>query len=57
MKLFLQINDIEKCIQRITKENLLLPKDLKEIYKDMTSISKSVCIDKLDDILMKSWHI
>ena len=54
MKLFLQINDIEKCIQRITKENLLLPKDLKEIYKDMTSISKSVCIDKLGDILMKS---
>ena len=39
------------------KENLLLLKDLleplKKIYKYMTSISKNVFIDKLDDIINK----
>ena len=34
------------CIQHIMKENLLL-----KIYKFMTSVSKNVYIDKLDDIV------
>ena len=39
------------CIQQITKESLLLLKN--KIYKYMTSISKNVYIDKLDDIVDK----
>ena len=40
------------------KENLLLPKDSLEhsknkIHKYMTSVSKNLCIDKLDDIVNK----
>ena len=40
------------------KENLLLPKDSLEhsknkIHKNMTSVSKNLCIDKLDDIVNK----
>ena len=47
---------ILKCIQYITKGNLLLLKDLSEFLKTkisqyMTSISKNVYIDKLDDIV------
>ena len=45
---------ISKCIQHITKENLLLMKDqnLKnKIYKYMTSISKNVQIDILANIV------
>ena len=46
------------CIQQIMKENLLLLKDLfrtlkSKIYKHMTSISKNVYIDKLNDIVDK----
>ena len=45
---------LKKCIQYITKENLLLLKDL------LTSISKNVYIDKLDDIVnnkyTKTYH-
>ena len=33
------------------KENLLLLKDLLELYKYMISISKNLYIDKLDDIV------
>ena len=48
---------VQKCIQHITKENLLQLKDFqnlkKEIYKYITSISKNVYIDKLDDIVNK----
>ena len=48
-----------KSIQHIMKGNLLLLKDLfirnlkNKISKHMTSISKNVCIDKLDDIVNK----
>ena len=47
---------ILKCIRYITKGNLLLLKDLSEFLKTkisqyMTSISKNVYIDKLDDIV------
>ena len=42
---------ILKYIQYIIKENQLLLKDLLEIYKYMTAISKNVYVDKLDDIL------
>ena len=50
---------ILNCIHQIMKENLLLLKDLfirtlkTKIYKYMTSISKNVYIDKLDDIVKK----
>ena len=45
---------ILKCIQYTVKENLLLLKDLKtKIYKYMTSASKNVFTDKLDDIVNK----
>ena len=51
------IKNAIKCIQHITKENLLLPKDLlklkKKNYKYMISVSKIVYIDKLDDIVNK----
>ena len=40
-----------RYIQYIIKENQLLLKDLLEIYKYMTAISKNVYVDKLDDIL------
>ena len=50
-----------KCIQRITKENLLFLKVIRtlkdEIYKYMTSISKNVYIDQLDDIVNKCNNI
>ena len=45
---------ILKCVRYITKENLLLLKDLSELTKIsncMTPISKNVYIDKLDDIV------
>ena len=48
---------ILKCIRYIMKENQLLLKDLlirtlkTKIYKYMTSVSKNVYIDKLDDIV------
>ena len=46
------------CIQHIMKENLLLLKEIirtlkSKIYRYMTSISKNVYIDKLDDIMDK----
>ena len=44
---------MQKCIQHIMKENLLLLKDLLEPYKYITSISKNVYIYKLDDIVNK----
>ena len=44
---------LQKCIQHIMKENLLLLKDLLEPYKYITSISKNVYIYKLDDIVNK----
>ena len=44
-----------KCIQHIMKENLLLLKDWLEPEKNkyMTSVSKNVDVDKLDDIVYK----
>ena len=48
---------ILKFIQQIMRENLLLLKDSlahkNKIYKYMTSVSKNVYIDKLDDIVKK----
>ena len=45
-------------MHHIMKENLLLLKDSLElsknkIHKYMTSVSKNLCIDKLDDIVNK----
>ena len=52
-KKWLQDNGL-LCIQQIMKENLLLLKGIRtlkrKIYKYMTSISKNVYINKLDDI-------
>ena len=57
MKSWLEKRKIQKCIQRIMKENLLLLKFIRTLknktYKYMTSISKNVYIDKLDDIVNK----
>ena len=56
MKSWLEKNEIE-MFQYITKENQLLYQDILEptnkIYKYMTSISKNVYIDNLDDIVNK----
>ena len=56
MKSWLAKNEIE-MFQYITKENQLLYQDILEttnkIYKYMTSISKNVYIDNLDDIVNK----
>ena len=48
----------QKCIQPVMKENLLLLKDFigtlkNKFYFYMTSISKNLSIDKLDDIVNK----
>ena len=45
---------LQECIQHIIKENLceqFFRTLKKKIYEDMTSISKNMYIDKLDDIL------
>ena len=57
MKFSLKDKGIEIYLH-IMKENLLLLKHFfktlkNEIYKHMTSISKNVCIDKLDETVNK----
>ena len=45
---------IQKCVQHITKENLLNIKSIRtlknKIFKHMTSISKNDQVDTLDEI-------
>ena len=52
-----QIKMTQKCIQNITRKNSLAERFIRtlknKIYKYMTSISKNVYIDKLDNTVKK----
>ena len=54
-KKWLQVNDIEMCSTHIEGKSVVAKRFIKtlknKIYKYMTSISKNVYIDKLDDIV------
>ena len=57
MKSFLQNNDIEMYSMHIKGKSVIAERFIRnlknKIYKYMTSISKNVYIDKLDDIVNK----
>ena len=57
MKLFLQNNDIKMCSEHNKRKSAVSEKFTRtlknKIYKYMTSISKNVYIEKLDDMMNK----
>ena len=57
MKSFLQNNDIEMYLKSNERKSFITERFVRtlknKIYKYMTSVSKNVCIDKLDGLVDK----